>query len=213
MDYMKKISLLSILLILIASCSKSPKSESSSSSSITTSASSSTTTSEISSVEPESTSDIELSSSLEVSSASEMSSEASSRSSIQSSSESSSVSSSQEQSSSQESNPPDPVGVSVKTVTFLNGGFTVERATLNEMFVQNTLTSDIPYGTQYIGSIPNINNGLDLTNENNQTAIHKEWKNKHGFHRFGWKPCFSGTGPPFQTALIPRFSENYFTLR
>ena len=156
---MKKISLLSILVILMASCSKTTKSESSSSSLMSTSNESSTT-SEISNVEPDSSSSIVSSNSIELSSSSEASSDISSseisssesssssvasssseRSSLSSSSNASSassVSSSSEQSSSQESFPPEPVGVVKKTVTFLNGNFTnssLDQATSQKQFI------------------------------------------------------------------------------
>ena len=39
---------------------------------------------------------------------------------------------------------------------------TVNRKTLNEMFIVDTISGDIPYGTQYIGSIPSIDPNADL---------------------------------------------------
>ena len=48
----------------------------------------------------------------------------------------------------------------------------IERKTLNEMFNVETLTGEIPYGTQYVGSIPSAVPVIDPnTNEEDKTAI------------------------------------------
>lgn len=49
---------------------------------------------------------------------------------------------------------------------------TIQRKTVNEMFQVETLSGDIPYGTQYVGSIPNPVPVIDeTTHEEDKTAI------------------------------------------
>ena len=123
---MKKIITLCALLAFIAGCSKTPSTEPDSSSSLEISQSSSLE--DTSSIAPSSSSESQSSS--QESSSNTTSSISSSSSAVSSSSSASSESSS--------SNPPDPVGVVKKTVSFLNGNFTnssLDQAKSQEQFV------------------------------------------------------------------------------
>ena len=125
------------------------------SSSLTTSESSSL--SERTSATNSTSSSVTSSSSLEPSSSSQATSSSSSSSSVSSSSSSSSAISSSSSSSSSSaassttSNPPDPIGVSTKTVSFLNGNFT--NSSLNQPASQQQFVNWFNNGDDVLGSI------------------------------------------------------------